>query len=131
MKSLAMRKSRLDSRRKQRKKEILGCTLRVQPWLSEKRIFGWKLIVPNQPQGPSTLPQGAQMSNQTNIQEKPKQKVIRQGGASEAVYGLGIIGAWVYYFTHSATFLLGVVGFFKGIVWPAMLVYEALKYFQM
>jgi hypothetical protein len=73
------------------------------------------------------------MTAQTSptTQEKTKQKVIRQGGASEAVYGLGMIGAWVYYFTHSATFLLGVLGFLKGIVWPAMLVYEALRYLNM
>jgi hypothetical protein len=75
--------------------------------------------------------------NKMTIETKPteqgrqKQKVIRQGGASEAVYGLGLIGAWVYYFTHAATFWLGVLGFFKGIVWPAMLVYEVLKYLHM
>ncbi len=62
--------------------------------------------------------------------EQQKTKVIRQGGG-EAVYGLGIIGAWVYYFTHATTFLIGVLGFFKGIFWPAMLVYEALKYLHM
>jgi hypothetical protein len=59
------------------------------------------------------------------------QKVIRQGGASGAVYGLGLIGAWVYYFTHAATIWIGVLGFFKGIFWPAILVYEALKYMGM
>ncbi len=64
-------------------------------------------------------------------QEEKKTKVIRQAGASEAVYGLGLIGAWVYYFTHATTFLVGVLGFFKGIFWPAFLVYEALKYLQM
>lgn len=63
------------------------------------------------------------------VQQKPKG--FHQAGASEAVYGLGLIGAWVYYFTHATTFLLGVLGFFKGIFWPAMLVYEALKYLQM
>jgi hypothetical protein len=57
--------------------------------------------------------------------------VIRQAGASEAVYGFGLIGAWFYFFTHAATFWLGVLGFFKGIVWPAMLVYEALKFLHM
>jgi hypothetical protein len=67
----------------------------------------------------------------STVQEYQKPKVIRQTGASEAVYGLGLIGAWVYYFTHATTFLLGVLGFFKGIVWPAMLVYEALKYLHM
>ena len=64
-------------------------------------------------------------------QKQPKPKVIRQTGASEAVYGFGLIGAWIYYFTHATTFLIGVLGFFKGIVWPAMLVYEMLKYLHM
>jgi hypothetical protein len=63
--------------------------------------------------------------------EGQKTKVIRQGGASEAVYGLGLIGALVYYISHATTFLLGVLGFFKAIVWPAMLVYEVLKYLHM
>jgi hypothetical protein len=57
-------------------------------------------------------------------------RVIRQGGASEAVYGLGLIGAWIYYFTHAATFWIGVLGFFKGIVWPAILVYQVLNYWH-
>jgi hypothetical protein len=58
-------------------------------------------------------------------------KVIRQGGASEAVYGLGVIGAWVYYLGHAATFWLGALGIVKGIFWPAFLVYEMLKYLNM
>ncbi len=68
---------------------------------------------------------------QTTEQGRKRIKVIQRGGASEAVYGLGLIGAWVYYFTHAATFWIGVLGFFKGIVWPGMLVYEALKYLHM
>ena len=62
--------------------------------------------------------------------EEKRTRVIRQGGG-EAVYGLGILGAWVYFIGHAATFWLGVLGFLKGIVWPAMLVYEALKYLKM
>jgi hypothetical protein len=73
------------------------------------------------------------MNTDPNSTEKKEQKPkgVRQAGASEAVYGLGLIGAWIYYFTHAATLWLGVLGFFKGIVWPAMLVYEALKYLHM
>jgi hypothetical protein len=73
------------------------------------------------------------MTTGTNPTEPAHQrlKVIRQGGASEAVYGFGLIGAWIYYFTHAATFWIGVLGFFKGIAWPAMLVYEVLKYLHM
>jgi hypothetical protein len=63
--------------------------------------------------------------------EKQKTKVIRQGGASEAVYGMGLIGAWIYFIGHATTFWLGVLGFLKGIVWPALMVYEFLKYLHM
>jgi hypothetical protein len=76
---------------------------------------------------------GEQMTTESTPtqQEHRKPRVIRQTGASEAVYGFGLIGSWIYFFTHAATFWLGVLGFFKGIVWPAMLVYELLKYLHM
>ena len=67
----------------------------------------------------------------SNEPETRKRKVIYRGGASEAVYGLGLIGAWVYYIGHAATFGLGVLGFFKGIFWPALLVYQLLGYLHM
>jgi TM2 domain-containing membrane protein YozV len=63
--------------------------------------------------------------------EQQKTKVIYKGAASAPVYGLGFIGALVYYLGHAATFWIGVLGFFKAIVWPAMLVYELLKYLNM
>lgn len=63
--------------------------------------------------------------------EYRKTRIIHRGRASEAVYGFGLIGAWVYYFSHAATFWIGVLGFLKGIVWPAMLVYELMKYLHM
>lgn len=48
-----------------------------------------------------------------------------------AVYGLGFIGAVIYYIQHANTFWAGVVGILKALVWPAFLVYEALKLFRM
>ena len=63
--------------------------------------------------------------------ERRRVKVIRQGGASGAVYGLGLIGAWVYYIGQATTIWMGVIGFFKGIFWPAFLVYEWMKYLGM
>jgi hypothetical protein len=76
---------------------------------------------------------GEEMTTESNPtrQEARKTKVIHQRGASEAVYGLGLIGAWIFYIGHATTLWIGVLGFLKGIVWPAMLVYEALKYFNM
>jgi hypothetical protein len=57
--------------------------------------------------------------------------VVYKNGSSGAVYGLGMIGAWVYYISHATTFWMGVLGIFKGVFWPAMLVYEALKTLNM
>ena len=57
-------------------------------------------------------------------------KVVVQGGGSDSVYGLGMIGAWVYYIGRATTPRLRVLGFLKGLVWPAMLVYEVLKFFN-
>jgi len=50
------------------------------------------------------------------------------GSAGDAVYGLGIIGAAIYYISVATSFWMGVIGFFKALVWPAFLVYEVLKY---
>ena len=72
------------------------------------------------------------MTSEPNVaeQKQHKSKVVYQRAASEAVYGLGLIGALVYYIGHASTFWLGVLGFLKAILWPALLVYEALKYFH-
>lgn len=51
----------------------------------------------------------------------------KHGG--NAVYGLGFIGALIYYIQTSDTFWLGIVGFFKALVWPAIVVYKVLESF--
>ena len=51
-------------------------------------------------------------------------------GGGGAVYGLGLIGAWIYYISHATTFEEGVIGFLKGLVWPAFMVYEILQFLE-
>ncbi|HEY4692225.1 MAG TPA: hypothetical protein VIH16_02230 [Bellilinea sp.] len=63
--------------------------------------------------------------------EHRKYKYYRRTTASDAVYGLGLIGAWIYFISTATTFWMGVLGFLKGIVWPAFLVFELLKYLNM
>lgn len=46
---------------------------------------------------------------------------------SGAVYGLGFIGAVVYFIQHAANFGEGVIGFLKALVWPAFLIYKLLE----
>jgi hypothetical protein len=50
------------------------------------------------------------------------------GTGSGAVYGLGFIGAVVYYFQQADGFWEFVLGFLQAIVWPAFLVYELLQH---
>ena len=51
----------------------------------------------------------------------------QQTASGGAVYGLGLIGAAVYFLPHATTFWFGVLAILKALVWPAILVYEALR----
>jgi hypothetical protein len=46
-------------------------------------------------------------------------------------YGLGFLGAAIYYISTATGFWTGVLGVLKAIVWPAFLVYHAMKFFGM
>ncbi len=48
-------------------------------------------------------------------------------GICGGVYGLAFIGAAVYFIAHATTFWGGVLGFFKAVVWPAVVIYRALE----
>jgi hypothetical protein len=48
-------------------------------------------------------------------------------GTSGAVYGLGLIGAAIYFIGQAGTFWAGVLGFLKAIVWPVFLVLKAFQ----
>jgi hypothetical protein len=56
---------------------------------------------------------------------------VQNNASSGAVYGIGLIGAAVYYISTATGFWMGVLGFLKALVWPAFLVYEALKHLAM
>ena len=48
-------------------------------------------------------------------------------GDAGAVYGLGFIGAAVFFISHATTFWIGVLGFLKAIVWPSFMVYKLFE----
>jgi len=50
--------------------------------------------------------------------------------SASPVYGFGFIGALIYYISTATDFWMGVLGFFKALVWPGFLVYELLKFLQ-
>lgn len=57
-----------------------------------------------------------------------KVKVKNNAGSGGAFYGLGFIGALVYFMQNSHSFLDVVLGILKSLVWPAFFVYHILKF---
>jgi len=55
-------------------------------------------------------------------------KTVEKYGASSTVYGLGFVGALIYFISTATGFWVGVLGVLKAIVWPAFIVYELLAY---
>tara|TARA_Y100000310_G_C20250639_1_gene608917 strand:+ start:374 stop:565 length:192 start_codon:yes stop_codon:yes gene_type:complete len=49
-------------------------------------------------------------------------------GCGGAAYGLGFLGAVVYYISTASGFWNGVLGVLKAIVWPAFFVFELLRF---
>ncbi len=58
-----------------------------------------------------------------------KQSCLRncKCNSGNAVYGLGFIGAVVYYISTATGFWSGVLGLLKALVWPAFVVYNLLR----
>ena len=56
---------------------------------------------------------------------------MKQNAGGGAIYGLGVIGALIYFLQHATTFAAVVAGIIKGVFWPAVLVYKALELLKM
>jgi hypothetical protein len=58
-------------------------------------------------------------------------EVSRNGSGAAAsggaIYGLGIFGAWVFFWQQADTFWEYLLAVLEGLVWPAFLVYEAFS----
>lgn len=73
----------------------------------------------------------------TSTSKSWKDKICSRGskdackGGSGCLYGLGIIGALVYYLSTATGFWVGVWGVVKALLWPAFLVYELLRFINM
>lgn len=57
-----------------------------------------------------------------------EKKIHKSTSSMSCIYGLGVIGAAVYFISAATGFWIGVLGFLKAIVWPVFLVYEAFKH---
>ncbi len=55
------------------------------------------------------------------------ERKVRIGDAG-AIYGLGLIGAAIFFISQATTFWLGVLGFLKAIIWPVFMVYGLFNF---
>jgi hypothetical protein len=60
--------------------------------------------------------------------DKETKMNVQIQNSSDAVYGFGMIGAWVFYIGRATTLQERGIGFLKGLAWPAFLVYDLLKF---
>ncbi len=56
-----------------------------------------------------------------------KWKMRNSGGTPGAFYGLGFVGALIYFLQHATTLWTGILAILKAIVWPALLIYKVLE----
>lgn len=72
------------------------------------------------------------MDEEENQEEQGEKnvKVKVQGGSTGAVYGLGMIGACMFYMGKATTSQEKFVGFLKALVWPVYLVRQMLEFLE-
>lgn len=54
-------------------------------------------------------------------------KVVNNSQSGGAIYGLGIIGALIYFLQRADTFWAVLLGIAKAIFWPAVILYKTLE----
>lgn len=65
-------------------------------------------------------------NNHIDHEQKERSNKMNDNASSGALYGLGVIGAVIYFISTATSFWMGVLGVLKAMVWPAFLAYYAL-----
>ena len=63
-------------------------------------------------------------------EKERKVEVKVQNTSPDTVYAIGVVGAWIYFFSKATNNQQRLKAFLKGIVWPAILVKEMLAFFH-
>ena len=60
---------------------------------------------------------------------RPTRRAKTDGGGhgGNAVYGLGLVGALVYFWQQADSFGQYLLAVLKSVVWPAFLIYDAFR----
>ncbi|HEY9000714.1 MAG TPA: hypothetical protein VIM89_05145 [Mucilaginibacter sp.] len=54
-------------------------------------------------------------------------KVKKMQSPGSVIYGMGFLGALVYFIVHAISFWAGALGIIKAIFWPAFVIYKVLE----
>ncbi len=60
--------------------------------------------------------------------QKTCKRHYNRSNSGNAVYGLGLIGAAIFFVGKATSFWLVLLGLLKAMVWPAYLVYELFEF---
>lgn len=52
---------------------------------------------------------------------------MKNNAGGGAIYGLGMLGALVYFLQHATSFWGGIIGIFEAIFWPGVVLYKVLE----
>lgn len=52
---------------------------------------------------------------------------MKNNAGSGAIYGMGVLGALVYFIQTATSFTDGLVGVFQAIFWPGVVLYKVLE----
>lgn len=61
---------------------------------------------------------------------KKSWKGMNNNAGSGAIYGLGFVGAIIYFLQHATTLGEGVLGILKALVWPALLIFKLFEFLK-
>ncbi len=56
---------------------------------------------------------------------------MKNNAGTGAIYGLGMLGALVYFIQHASSIVDGLVGIFLAIFWPGVIVFKVLELLKM
>lgn len=58
-------------------------------------------------------------------------ELVKHNAGSGALYGMGVLGAAVYFLQHATSFGMGLLGLIKAIFWPGVVLYKVLELLKM
>jgi len=65
------------------------------------------------------------------LKKRVHYKYMKDHAGTGAIYGIGVIGALIYFIQHASSLADGLVGFVMAVFWLAVVVYKVLELFHL